>query len=57
MTIHQVREAQIALLLAKEVTIPAKNSDFANVFLKELAKRLPQCIGINKHATELEDSK
>ena len=32
MTIHPAREAQIASLLAEEVTVPAEYSDFANVF-------------------------
>ena len=38
MTIHLAQKAQTALLLAKKVTIPAQYSDFANVFLKKLAR-------------------
>ena len=37
LTIHLVRKAWIALLLAEKVTVPAKYSDFANVFLEESA--------------------
>ena len=57
MTIHPVREAQIASLLAKEVTVPAKYSDFADVYSKKSAEVLPECTGINKDAIELEDGK
>ena len=42
MTIHLAKEAQLALLLAKEVTMPIKYSDFAYVFLKKLANVLPE---------------
>ena len=37
MTIHSAWEAQIALLLAEKVTVPAKYSDFADVFSKKSA--------------------
>ena len=57
MMIHPAQEAQIASLLAEKVIVPAKYSDFANVFSKESAEVLPECIEINKHAIELEDSK
>ena len=57
MTIYPARKAQIALVLAKEVTVPAEYSDFADVFSKKTAKVLPKRIGINKHAIKLEDGK
>ena len=57
MTIHPAREAQIVSLLAKEVTVPTEYSDFTDVFSKKLAEVLSECIGINKHAIELEDGK
>ena len=57
MTIHPAREAQIALPLAKEVTVAAKYSDFADIFSKESAEVLSERTGINKHAIELEDGK
>ena len=57
MTIDPAQEAQITLLLAKEVSVLAQYSDFANVFLKELAKVLPKRTGINEHIIELEESK
>ena len=55
--IHPARETQIALVLAKEVIVLAKYSDFADVFSKELAKRLPERTGINEHAIKLKNRK
>ena len=57
MTIHPARKTQIALLLAKKVTVPAKYSDFANIFLKESTKMLPKHTRINEHVIKLEDDK
>ena len=57
MTIHLAQEARIALLLAKEVIVPEKYSDFANVSLKKSANVLPKCTGMNKHAIELQEGK
>ena len=57
MTIHPAWEAQIALLLTKKITVPAKYLDFADVFSKKSAEVLPKYTGINKHAIELEDDK
>ena len=37
--------------------MPAKYSDFADVFSKESAEVLPERIGINEHAIKLEDGK
>ena len=53
MTIHPARQAQLALLLAKEVTVPVEYSDFADVFLQKSANVLPERTGANKHAIEL----
>ena len=57
MSIHPAQEAQIASLIAEEITVVAKYSDFPNVFSKRLAEVLPKCIGINKHPIKLEDGK
>ena len=57
MTIHPARKAQIASLLAKEITVPVEYADFANVFSKKSAKVLPKHTGMNKHAIEKEDGK
>ena len=45
--IHLAREAQIASLLSKKVTILDKYSDFSNVFLEEKASMLPKIIKLN----------
>ena len=47
----------MALLLAKEVTVPAKYSDFADVFLEKSANLPSKQTGVNKHAIKLEESK
>ena len=39
-TIYLAWKAQIALLLAKKVTIPVKYSDYADIFSKESAEML-----------------
>ena len=56
-TIHLAKEAQMALLLAKEDTVLAKYLDFADMFLKESANVLPKQTRVNKHAIKLEKSK
>ena len=56
-TINLVRKAQMALLLAKKVIVPAKYSDFADLFLEESANMLSEQTGVNKHATKLEEGK
>ena len=53
-SVHPARGAQIASLVAEEVTIPAEYSDFADVFLKESAAELPGPSDINEHAISLE---
>ena len=57
MTIYPAWKTQIALLLAKKITVPAEYSDFADVFSKKLAEMFLKHIGINKHAIKLEDGK
>ena len=57
MTIYLACKAQIALLIAEKITILAKYADFANVFLKKLAKVLLERTSINKYAIKLVDSK
>ena len=57
MTIYLVGKAQIALLLAKEVTVLLEYADFVDVFLKELAKLLPERTGINEYTIKLEKGK
>ena len=48
---------QIALFIAKKVTIPVKYFDYINVFSKKSAKMLPERSGINKYALKLEKIK
>ena len=57
MTIHLAREAQLALLLAKEVIVPVEYSDLADVFSKKSANVIPELTKANEHAIELEESK
>ena len=57
MTIHPAREAQLAFLFTKEVFVPTKYSDFANVFLEKSANVLLEWTGANEHAIELEEGK
>ena len=56
-SIHPAWKVQIALLMAKEVTILAEYADFADVFSKKSAKILPKRTSINKHAIKLVDDK
>ena len=57
MTIHPAREAQLASLLTKEVTVPVEYSDFADVFSEKSANVLLERIEANEHAIELEEGK
>ena len=57
MIIHPAKEAQLALLLAKKVTVSTKYSDFANVFLEKLANIFSKRTRANKHAIKLEKGK
>ena len=54
MAIHPARKAQIALLVAKEVQILSKYSDFSDVFLEEKALILPEVTELNQHAIKLQ---
>ena len=55
MPIYPAREVQIALLVAEEVKIPTKYSDFSNVFLKEKALILLKVTELNQHAIKLQE--
>ena len=57
MTIHPARKAQLALLLAKEVTMPTEYLDFADVFSAKSANVLQERTGANEHAIKLEEGK
>lgn len=57
MLIHLACEAQIALLVAEKVTIPAKYLDFADVFSKKSVAKLPKCSDINEHSIDLKPDK
>ena len=53
--VHPSQESQISGLIAEEALtkVPAKYSDFADVFSPDLASELPKHTGINDHAIEL----
>ena len=55
--VHLLKKPQISGLIAEETTtkVPAKYSDFADVFSLDLASELPEYTGINNHAIELVD--
>ena len=57
--VHLFWAAQIRLLKANEAftTVSTKYFDYTDVFLSELAAKLPEHIGINDHAIKLEDGK
>ena len=55
MPIYLAQETQIALLIAEEVKIPTKYSDFSNVFLKEKASILSEVIELNQYAIKLQE--
>ena len=57
MLIYPARKTQIALFMAKRVTVTAEYLNFANVFSKDWVKVLSKRTGINKHTINLEDSK
>ena len=57
MTIYPSRKAQLAMLLGKEVTVPTKYLDFADVFLEKSANVLSERIKANKHVIKLEKGK
>lgn len=53
MSIHPICKIQIALLLAKKVTILAKYLDYSDIFLKELAIKLFKHFNIHKYLINL----
>ena len=57
--VHPSRESQIFGLIAEETPtkVPAKYSDFADVFSPELATELPEHTKINIYAIDLEEGK
>ena len=57
MTIYLVCKAQIMLLLAKKVTVPAEYNDFADVFSKKSAEVLSMRTSINKYTIKLINGK
>ena len=57
MTIQPGKEAQMALLLTKKVTVLAESFDFANVFLEKSANVLSEQNEVNKYAIKLEKGK
>ena len=54
MAIHLASKVQIVLLVAKEVKIPTKYSDFLDVFSKEKALILPEATKLNQYTIKLE---
>ena len=55
MAINLARKAQIALLVAKEVKIPTKYSDFSDIFLEEKALILLKTTELNQYAIKLQE--
>ena len=58
-TIHPAKAAQIAALKQDEslTKVSSKYADYADIFLFDLAMKLPKNIGNNKHAIQLEKDK
>ena len=56
-SIYPAKEARLALLLTKEVTMPKEYSDFTDVFSEKLANVFLEQTGANEHAIELEVGK
>ena len=54
MAIHPAREAQIASLVAEEVQISSKYSDFSDVFSEEKTLVLSVATNLNQHAIKLQ---
>ena len=53
MSIHLAKEVQITLLTIREIKIPAKYSDFSNIFSEKKALVLPELTKLNQHVIEL----
>ena len=56
-SIHLAKEAQLALPLTKEVIVPVKYSDFADVFSRKSANVLSERAKTNEHAIKLKEGK
>ena len=56
-SIHPAKEAQLALLLTEEVTMPTEYLDFANVFSENSANVFWKRTGANEYAIKLEKGK
>ena len=58
LNVHPFQRPQISGLIAKEapIKVPAKYSDFVDVFSPDLVFKLPEHTGINDHAIKLVDS-
>ena len=56
MPIYSAKKVQIALLIAKELKIPTKYSDFSDVFLEKKALILLKTIKLNLYVIELQKS-
>ena len=59
MAIYTSWAAQISALIRNEapIKVPSEYTDYADVFSFDLAIKLPENIGINKHVIELQDGK
>lgn len=55
-TIHLVKKAQIFSLFSKEVKIPNKYLDYADIFLEKKAAVLPEITNLNQRVIKLQDS-
>lgn len=56
-TIYPAWEAEITLLVGEGVTVLVKYLDYANVFSKKTAVKLPKRLDINEHAINLKPGK
>ena len=56
-TMHLVRKVQLALLLAKKVTVPTRYLDFADVFSEKSANVFPEQTKANEHVIKVEKGK
>ena len=59
MPVHSKRQAQVGVLLFDKAPteVPAKYSDYSDVFSAENVAELPENTGMNEHAIELEEGK
>lgn len=55
--INLAQNAQIALLLAKKISVFKEYADFLNVFFKKSTVVLPNCLDINKYIIKSEPGK